>query len=158
MLGATTINVLSLFNSTPEQIVAIVYRSDWSEMVEGRRLVYATDFGLWIGAMAMHWSLLIVLIRHFRLFTNPVPAFVTAVEAIDGFMEIGLPVVYTSCGDGAASAEFRLVLRRTEWPVRMAEYFIDRYVMAASVGQCYLEVLRGKCIRVGIVIQFQSHS
>jgi nitrate reductase gamma subunit len=65
-----------------------------TEMVEGRRLVYATDLALWIGAMAMHWSLLIVLIRHLRLFTNPVPLFVTFLESTDGFMEIGLPVVY----------------------------------------------------------------
>jgi nitrate reductase gamma subunit len=65
-----------------------------TEMVEGRRLVYATDLALWIGAMAMHWSLLIVLIRHLRLFTNPIPFYVTFVENTDGFMEIGLPVVY----------------------------------------------------------------
>jgi nitrate reductase gamma subunit len=31
-----------------------------SEMVDGKRLVYGTDLSLWIAAMAMHWSLLII--------------------------------------------------------------------------------------------------
>ncbi|MGD2153635.1 MAG: hypothetical protein PVG79_10240, partial [Gemmatimonadales bacterium] len=40
-----------------------------TELVEGRRLVYATELGLWIAALAMHWSMLFILIRHLRLFT-----------------------------------------------------------------------------------------
>ncbi|MGD2215224.1 MAG: sulfate reduction electron transfer complex DsrMKJOP subunit DsrM [Gemmatimonadales bacterium] len=69
-------------------------RNTKTELVEGRRLVYATDLGLWIAALAMHWSLLIILIRHLRLFTNPVPFFVTMLERADGFMEVGLPAVF----------------------------------------------------------------
>ena len=67
-----------------------------TELVEGRRLVYGTDLGLWLAGLAMHWSMLVILIRHFRLFTNPVPLFVTAVERVDGFMEVGLPVVFVT--------------------------------------------------------------
>ena len=43
------------------------------EMVGEKRLVYATDLSLWLGAMAMHWSFLVILVRHLRFFTNPVP-------------------------------------------------------------------------------------
>jgi nitrate reductase gamma subunit len=67
-----------------------------TDLVEGHRLVYATDLGLWLAAMAMHWSLLIILIRHLRLFTNPVPFFVTFLERTDGFMEVGLPVIFVT--------------------------------------------------------------
>lgn len=67
-----------------------------TELVDGRRLVYATDLALWIAAMAMHWSLLVILIRHLRLFTNPVPFFVTFLERADGFMELGLPAVFVT--------------------------------------------------------------
>jgi nitrate reductase gamma subunit len=68
-------------------------RNTRTQQLEGPRLVYGTDLSLWAGAMAMHWAMLIVLIRHLRLFTDPVPAFVTFVERVDGFLEIGLPVI-----------------------------------------------------------------
>jgi nitrate reductase gamma subunit len=68
-------------------------RNTKTSLIDGRRLVYGTDLALWIAAMAMHWSLLIILIRHLRLFTNPVPVFVTALERVDGFLELGLPAV-----------------------------------------------------------------
>jgi len=57
-----------------------------------RRLVYGTSLTLWLAALAMHWSLLIILVRHLRLFTQPVPAFVTFVQNVDGFLQVGLPV------------------------------------------------------------------
>lgn len=71
-------------------------RNTKAQVIRGGQLVYATDLSLWLGAMAMHWSLLVVLIRHLRLFTNPVPSFVTFVEQVDGFMEVGLPVVFVT--------------------------------------------------------------
>lgn len=71
-------------------------RNTKTEMTEDRRLVYTTDLTLWIGAMAMHWSLAVILVRHLRLFTEPVPGFVTWVEKADGFLEIGLPVIFIS--------------------------------------------------------------
>ncbi|MHC4695450.1 MAG: sulfate reduction electron transfer complex DsrMKJOP subunit DsrM [Planctomycetota bacterium] len=71
-------------------------RNTKSQLVEGRRLVYGTDLLLWLGAMAMHWSLLAILIRHLRLLTNPVPQLVTFLEEADGFFEIGLPVVFVT--------------------------------------------------------------
>ncbi|MGD2071410.1 MAG: menaquinol oxidoreductase, partial [Gemmatimonadota bacterium] len=55
-------------------------RNTRSEMTERNRLVYGTDLWLWAGALAMHWALAVVLLRHLRLFTEPVPGFVTAVE------------------------------------------------------------------------------
>jgi nitrate reductase gamma subunit len=52
--------------------------------------------GLWIGALAFHWSLLVIVIRHLRLFVEPVPGLVGALAAVDGFFEVGLPVWYAS--------------------------------------------------------------
>jgi nitrate reductase gamma subunit len=68
-------------------------RNTRTELREERGLVYGTDLFLWLGALAMHWALAVVLIRHLRLFTEPVPAFVTFTEKADGFLEIGLPLV-----------------------------------------------------------------
>jgi [DsrC]-trisulfide reductase subunit M len=68
-------------------------RNTKTELRKDGRLVYGTDLSLWAGAMAMHWALAVVLLRHLRLFTDPVPAAVTFTEKLDGFMEIGLPAV-----------------------------------------------------------------
>jgi nitrate reductase gamma subunit len=65
---------------------------------------------LWVGALAFHWSLLFIVIRHLRLFVDPVPAVATAAAAIDGFFEIGLPVWYAS--DVAVSAALAYLLAR----------------------------------------------
>ncbi|MDH4043929.1 MAG: sulfate reduction electron transfer complex DsrMKJOP subunit DsrM [Gemmatimonadota bacterium] len=69
-------------------------RNTKTVMIDGRRLTYATDLALWAGAIVMHWAMLIALIRHLRLMTNPVPGFVTLVERFDGFFEVGMPVIY----------------------------------------------------------------
>ncbi len=42
---------------------------------------------LWVFGIAFHWSLLIVLLRHFRFFLEPVPWFVMAISKLDGFLE-----------------------------------------------------------------------
>ena len=71
-------------------------RNTKSQLVDGRRLVYATNIALWLGALVMHWSLLIILIRHLRLVAEPVPFFVTFIERTDGFLETGVPTFFVS--------------------------------------------------------------
>ena len=39
---------------------------------EGPRLVYREAKWLWLAAIAFHWSLLVILLRHLRLFVEPV--------------------------------------------------------------------------------------
>lgn len=66
-----------------------------TQLVNGKP-VYATDIWLWLGAIAFHYSFLVVVLRHVRLFAEPVPAWVTALASADGFMQIGVPVFYLS--------------------------------------------------------------
>ena len=57
------------------------------------KLVYGPDKWLWFFALAFHWSFLIILLRHLRFFAEPVPAFVTLLEQLDGFFQVGLPII-----------------------------------------------------------------
>jgi len=58
-----------------------------------QRLVLAEDRYLWLGALAFHWSLLVILLRHLRLFLQPVPDFFSVIEAADGaFVPDGTPI------------------------------------------------------------------
>ena len=65
-----------------------LFRGTKAHMSEGPRLTYTSDKALWLGGMVFHWSMLIILLRHYRFFVDPVPGFVTFLEAIDGFFEI----------------------------------------------------------------------
>ncbi len=63
---------------------------------EGGRLYYGLELFLWLGALVFHYAFLVVAIRHFRFFTEPVPFFVPLLESVDSFFQFGLPVVYLS--------------------------------------------------------------
>jgi nitrate reductase gamma subunit len=116
-----------------------------TDLVEGHRLVYATDLGLWLAAMAMHWSLLIILIRHLRLFTNPVPFFVTFLERTDGFMEVGLPVVFiTSIVFVVALAYLlyrRLAIGQVRYISLVGDYFPLFLMLAIGVSGVWVRHL-----------------
>jgi nitrate reductase gamma subunit len=64
--------------------------------LSGGRAVFGDSKLLWLGAMAFHWSMLMILLRHLRLFVEPVPAFVLLLQRIDGFFQIGTPELYLS--------------------------------------------------------------
>ncbi len=70
-----------------------LFRNTKTELKNGPQLAYGSSKYLWLGAIIFHWSFLIIFLRHFRLFMEPIPSFVLAIQNIDGFMQIGLPVL-----------------------------------------------------------------
>ena len=59
-----------------------------------KRLIYSESLVLWLAAMVFHWSILIILIRHLRFFTEPVPFFVLWLQSLDGAFEIIVPTIF----------------------------------------------------------------
>ncbi len=92
-----------------------LFRNTKMEKREGPRLLYSSNKYLWLGAMAFHWSMLIIVLRHFRLFMQPVPFFVPAIESIDGFFQVGLPGIYITDVIIIAALTY-LILRRLVAP------------------------------------------
>lgn len=82
---------------------------------EGGKLFYGIELFLWLGALAFHYTFLVVCIRHLRFFTEPVPFFVKLIEQVDSFFQFGLPVVYLS-GIVLLAATLYLLLRRMFMP------------------------------------------
>ena len=109
-------------------------RNTKAELVDGRRLVYASDVWLWIGALAMHWSFLLILIRHLRLMTNPVPAFVTFLEAVDGFFEVEVPVIYATSVIFLAAVVYLLARRLALPTVRYISLAADYFPLFLLLG------------------------
>ena len=88
-----------------------------------------------MAALAFHYSFLVVVLRHLRFFTEPIPAFVKMIEYMDGFIQAGVapfpgfmvPVVLIS-GFVLLGAVTFLVLRRIFIPQTVyislpADYF-----------------------------------
>jgi nitrate reductase gamma subunit len=104
-----------------------LFRNTRMKMKEGK-LAYQMEIFLWLGALAFHYAFLTVLVRHLRLFTEPVPFLVQLVETVDSFFRIeilypqfqfGLPEIYLS-GIVLLAAVLYLLSRR--FFVRSARY------------------------------------
>ncbi len=71
-----------------------LFRNTKTELREGPKISYGSTKWLWVGGLAFHWTFLIILLRHLRLFTEPIPYFVHLMETLDGFFQVGAPVLY----------------------------------------------------------------
>ncbi len=71
-----------------------LFRNTKAELKQGPKLVYGSSRYLWLAALAFHWAFLIIVLRHFRYFSEPIPAFVPFLQNLDGFLQIGVPILY----------------------------------------------------------------
>ena len=70
-----------------------LFRNTKAEIKTGPKLAYGSSKYLWLGAIVFHWSFLIIFLRHFRLFMEPIPSFVITLQNLDSFFQIGLPIL-----------------------------------------------------------------
>ncbi|MCX8031095.1 MAG: sulfate reduction electron transfer complex DsrMKJOP subunit DsrM [Thermodesulfovibrionales bacterium] len=71
-----------------------LFRNTKAELHDGPRLVYGSEKLLWLAAIAFHYSFLVILLRHLRFFTVPVPTPIQFLEFVDSFFQVGAPLVY----------------------------------------------------------------
>jgi nitrate reductase gamma subunit len=67
-----------------------LFRHTRMEFREGPKIGYEWEKWLWIAALAFHYGFLVVILRHLRFFTEPIPGFVHLIESLDGFLEMGI--------------------------------------------------------------------
>jgi len=73
-----------------------LFRNTEAELHEGPRLAYGSSKWLWFFSLVFHYSFLVIFLRHFKFFAEPVPQFVHWLQTLDGFFQVGLPIVYVS--------------------------------------------------------------
>lgn len=105
-----------------------------TQLGDDNRPVYATEIFLWLGAIAFHYSFLVVILRHIRLFVEPTPAFVTMIERADGFLQIGVPVFYLTSFGLIAGLGYLLVRRILIPQVRYISLPIDYFPLFLLLG------------------------
>jgi len=71
-----------------------LFRNTKSEIHDGPKLTYESSKWLWLFALIFHYSFLLIIIRHMRLFLDPIPAWIGWLEFGDGLFQVGAPTWY----------------------------------------------------------------
>jgi len=118
---------------------------------DGTKPFYALEIWLWLGAIVFHWAFATVVVRHLRFFMEPVPFVIKFLERIDGFMQVGLPIVLMS-GAGLIAAVVFLLLRRILAPkVRYISLASDFFPLFLIFGIAFTGILMRYFMKVDVV-------
>ncbi|MCP3944829.1 MAG: menaquinol oxidoreductase [Desulfobacteraceae bacterium] len=128
---------------------------------ESNKLAYSWEIFLWLGALAFHYSLLVVILRHLRFFTAPVPACLTWLEYFDGIIQLGLPGIFIS-GIVLLAATLFLLARRifdtkVSYISQAADYFPLFLIIAIATSGIFMryftkvDVIGIKTFTMGLV-------
>jgi len=95
---------------------------------EGPKVVHNSEKWLWLFALLFHYTFLVIFIRHFRFFLDPVPMIpFRPLEFLDAIFQVGSPLLYQSDLLILVALSFLLLRRFFDSKVRyisnMADYF-----------------------------------
>ncbi|GAB4421970.1 MAG: sulfate reduction electron transfer complex DsrMKJOP subunit DsrM [Thermodesulfovibrionales bacterium] len=128
-----------------------LFRNLKSEMTGESRVVYGSAKWLWLAGIAFHYSFLIVLLRHIRLFAEPVPSYLHLLETFDGFLQIGIPRLFMTGVILLAAVTF-LFLRRLYIPqVRYISLWADYFPLFLIIGIATTGILMRYFLKTDVV-------
>jgi nitrate reductase gamma subunit len=114
------------------------------------RLVFGEQKWLWLAALAFHWSFLIVVVRHLRFFVEPVPGWLGPLGSIDGFFQVGAPVLYLTDVALLAALSYLLIRRLTDAQTRFISLFQDYFALYLLIGLAATGVLMRYFVRADL--------
>lgn len=113
-----------------------LFRNVKSEL-SGGKLAYGSAKWLWLAGLAFHYAFLVTLVRHLRLFTEPVPFFVKLADQLDGILQVGAPALQVSgvvlVIAGAYLLVRRLVIPQLRYISLAADYFPLFLILAIAI-------------------------
>lgn len=101
-----------------------LFRNEKVQLEDKKRATFKGNRFLWLGGLVFHWSLLIILFRHSRLFMQPVPDFIVFVRDIDGILQGLIPIFYIT--------DIAIVIALTYLFIRRVVYPQIRYISLPS--------------------------
>ncbi len=126
VIGRMLLEVLffrSLFRNTTARVDA-----------DNMKVSYAPSYWLWAASMLFHWTMLVVVLRHFRFFIEPTPVWITWLQNLDGFFQIGVPVIYVSTILFGAGLAFLLARRLFDAKLRYLSLPADYFALFLLLG------------------------
>lgn len=109
---------------------------------EGRAIYYSSKW-LWLFSLMFHYCFLVIFIRHFRFFLEPVPACISFFEMIDGMLQIGAPRMFLTDPIVLAALLFLLCRRLFSAKLRFISLSNDYFPLFLLIGL----VGSGMCMR-----------
>jgi nitrate reductase gamma subunit len=121
------------------------------ELEAPHRLLFRTSTLLWLGAMAFHWSFLVIFLRHLRFFLEPVPSVLVILQRLDSILQGLLPIIYIS-DIILLTALAYLFFRRVIYPqVRYISLPSDYFVLLGIAGIVISGILMRLIYKVDLV-------
>jgi nitrate reductase gamma subunit len=128
-----------------------LFRNTKAQLKDGPALVYGSSKYLWLGALAFHWSFLVIVLRHFRYFTEPIPSFVLFLQNYDGLFQIGLPVLYITNVVILAALTFLFLRRVTDSNLKYISLASDFFPLFLIISIAVTGILMRYFTKVDIV-------
>ncbi len=128
-----------------------LFRNTKAEVYEGAKLKYGSNKWLWLGGIVFHWSFLIILVRHSRLFLEPIPGFITFLEKADSFMQVGVPLFYMTDAGILAAVTYLFLRRVVEPQIKYLSMPADYFPLYLILSIAITGVLMRYFIRVDVV-------
>jgi len=128
-----------------------LFRNTSSELRTGPRLLYGEEKLLWLGAIAFHWSFLVIFLRHLRFFLEPVPRLVLALQSLDGFFQVGTPELYITDVVILAALLYLLGRRLGTPRIRYFSLFTDYFALFLLIGLALSGVVMRYFVRVDLL-------
>ncbi len=101
---------------------------------DGKRLIYGSAKWLWLGAILFHVSFLVILLRHLRFFVYPVPEWISILDFVDSFFQIGLPPIYLTDLLIIAGLTFLFLRRLVDPKVNYLSHASDYFPLLLILG------------------------
>jgi len=128
-----------------------LFKNTKAEIHDGPKLVYGSSKWLWLFGLAFHYCFLLIVVRHLRLFLNPVPGFIGTLEFFDGLFQVGVPVLYQTDLIFVGAVTF-LFLRRVIIPqVKYISFAADYFPLFLIFAIATTGILMRYIFRVDIV-------
>jgi len=128
-----------------------LFRNTKAELKDGPALVYGSSKYLWLGALLFHWSFLVIVLRHFRYFIEPILSFVLLLQNYDGLFQIGLPVLYITNIVILAALTFLFLRRLTDSKLKYISLASDYFPLFLIISIAVTGILMRYFTKVDIV-------
>jgi nitrate reductase gamma subunit len=134
----------------------VLFRSLWRNtkamVYKGPKLTYESSKWLWMFAILFHYSFLIIILRHLRLFLDPVPGPIAALGFMDGILQIGAPEMYMTDATILLGLGFLLTRRFFNRHVRYISLANDYFPLFLIIGIVVTGILMRFFLRSGVDI------
>jgi nitrate reductase gamma subunit len=128
-----------------------LFRNTRLEFGSGQEIKYKSAKWLWLGSIVFHYTFLVVILRHLRFFTEPMPFFVPIIEKVDGFFQIFVPTLYQSGFLLGAALTFLLLRRLIDPKLRYISLPADYFPLFMILGLVTTGILMRYVLKADVV-------